>query len=160
MAIATFGAGCFWGVEQFFKQLDGVTSAVCGYMGGEQANPSYDQVKTGTSGHAEVVQVEFDESTISYQTLLETFWQFHNPTTVNQQGDDHGSQYRSVIFVHDDAQRLLAEASKAHQQAQGYWKEKTIVTAIEPIAPFYPAEEYHQGYFDKHDLPSCHIALY
>ncbi|BDY05714.1 peptide-methionine (S)-S-oxide reductase MsrA [Ferrimonas sp. YFM] len=160
MAIATFGAGCFWGVEQFFKELDGVTSAVCGYMGGDQDNPSYEQVKTGETGHAEVVQVEFDEARISYQQLLDTFWQFHNPTTVNQQGEDHGSQYRSVVFFHDDTQRDTAEASKAHQQAEGYWKDKTIVTAIEPVTNFFRAEEYHQGYFDKHDLPSCHIALY
>ncbi|TKB58634.1 peptide-methionine (S)-S-oxide reductase MsrA [Ferrimonas aestuarii] len=160
MAIATFGAGCFWGVEQFFKEVEGVKRATCGYMGGESDNPSYQEVKTGNTGHAEVVEVEFDDTIVSFEQLLETFWQFHNPTTVNQQGEDHGSQYRSVVFYHNDAQKQQAQLSKAHQQNFGYWKDKTIVTEIEPVQTFYVAEEYHQGYFDKHDLPSCHIALY
>ena len=155
MQKATFGAGCFWGVESLFRAIPGVTDVVVGYTGGTRPNPTYEQVCTGVTGHAEAVEVTYDESQVSYKTLLDIFWENHNPTTPNQQGPDRGSQYRSVIFFHDDAQKALAEASV--QEAQQKW-ERLIVTEIVPAVTFYPAEDYHQRYFEKRGIaPTCHI---
>ncbi|MBY5992048.1 peptide-methionine (S)-S-oxide reductase MsrA [Ferrimonas balearica] len=160
MRQATLGAGCFWGVEHFLRQIPGVETVVCGYMGGHVDHPTYPQVKAGTTGHAEVVQIEFDEQRVSLEAILEFFWQHHNPTTVNRQGEDVGSQYRSVIFFHDNEQRLVAEASKSRQQREGFWQDKTIVTEIVPASTFWPAEAYHQNYLARNELPSCHLPLY
>lgn len=157
MAQATFGAGCFWGVEYFFRQIEGVLNVTCGYMGGNDAFQDYESVKSGTTGHAEVVQIEFDEQTISYEQLLQVFWQNHNPTTLNQQGGDIGSQYRSTIFFHDKQQKQQAEASKLALIQSGRWGIRQIVTEIVPCQHFHPAEEYHQNYLAKNELPSCHI---
>lgn len=154
--IATFGAGCFWGVEEAFRVIPGVLKAEVGYCGGMTAHPTYEAVCTDLTGHAEVVQVTFDPSTLSYETLLDVFWRNHNPTTVNQQGPDFGSQYRSVIFVHSPKQRSFAEASKAALETSGTWK-RPIVTQIEDAKTFYPAEEYHQQYLKKRGLGSCHF---
>lgn len=161
MAIATLGAGCFWGVEHFIRELDGVIDVRCGYMGGHLDNPTYPEVKKGDTGHAEVVQIEFDQSKLSFDDILALFWQYHNPTTLNQQGEDIGSQYRSVVFYHDELQQQLAQRSKQAQQTNGYWKDKTIVTEICPAVTFWEAEEYHQNYFGKHqDLPVCHLPFF
>ncbi|WP_298444443.1 peptide-methionine (S)-S-oxide reductase MsrA [uncultured Ferrimonas sp.] len=160
MATATIGAGCFWGVEQFLKEIDGVTAVRCGYMGGHIEHPSYAEVKQGDSGHAEVVQLEFDERVVSFPEILAVFWQFHNPTTLFQQGEDVGSQYRSVVFFHDDSQRQQALLSKRQQGQSGYWAGKTIVTEISPAQTFYLAEEYHQNYLGKHQLPTCHLPFF
>ncbi|WP_076540884.1 peptide-methionine (S)-S-oxide reductase MsrA [Shewanella sp. UCD-KL21] len=158
MTIATFGAGCFWGVEYFFKQINGVVAAQCGYMGGNDKFQTYEQVKAGTTGHAEVVKVEFDDNVVSYEELLTVFWQNHNPTTLNMQGGDIGSQYRSTIFFHSKEQKLLAEQSKLSLIQSGKWGLRQIVTEIVPVQTFHPAEEYHQNYLEKNDLPSCHIS--
>ncbi|WP_394147153.1 peptide-methionine (S)-S-oxide reductase MsrA [Shewanella atlantica] len=158
MAIATFGAGCFWGVGYFFKQLDGVTNTCCGYMGGDDARSSYEEVKSGDTGHAEVVQVEYDEKRISFEQVLAVFWQNHNPTTLNQQGGDIGTQYRSTIFFHTKAQKEIAEESKLSLARSGKWGERQIVTEIVPALKFNRAEEYHQNYLEKNELPSCHIS--
>ncbi|MDO6679290.1 peptide-methionine (S)-S-oxide reductase MsrA [Shewanella sp. 4_MG-2023] len=158
MTIATFGAGCFWGVEYFFKQINGVVAAQCGYMGGNDKFQTYEQVKAGVTGHAEVVQVEFDEHIVSYKELLIVFWQNHNPTTLNMQGGDIGSQYRSTIFFHSQEQKLLAEQSKLLLIQSGKWGLRQIVTEIVPVQTFHPAEEYHQNYLEKNGLPSCHIS--
>ncbi|QDF67170.1 peptide-methionine (S)-S-oxide reductase MsrA [Shewanella sp. SNU WT4] len=157
MARATFGAGCFWGVEYFFKQIDGVNQTRCGYMGGKIENPEYQQVKTGTSGHAEVVEVEFDPQLVSFEQLLAIFWANHNPTTLNQQGGDMGSQYRSVVFFHDKQQKQQAESAKFQLMKSGRWGSRQIVTEVVPVCHFYPAEDYHQNYLEKNELPSCHI---
>lgn len=154
--IATFGAGCFWGVEAAFQALDGVVKTEVGYAGGATPNPTYEQVCSGRTGHAEVVRVEFDPSKVSYDQLLDVFWKSHNPTTVNRQGPDIGTQYRSAIFVHDDQQRSEAEASKARWDASGQWK-NPIVTQIEAAQEFTRGEEYHQQYLEKRGLASCHI---
>lgn len=154
-AKATFGAGCFWGVEDTFRQIDGVTDVVVGYTGGTIPNPTYEMVCTGTTGHAEAVEVTFDPSKVPYEDLLTIFWENHNPTTVDQQGPDFGSQYRSVIFYHDDTQKALAEASKEALDTSGKWK-RPIVTQIVPATIFYPAEDYHQQYLKKNGLASCH----
>ena len=159
MAVATFGAGCFWGVEFFFNQIAGVELTTSGYMGGDNAANSYNQVKTGQTGHAEDVQVEYDASLGSYQDLLEVFWQNHNPTTINQQGADVGSQYRSAIFFHDNGQKTMAEQSKRALISSGKWGERQIVTEIAPALEFNRAEEYHQDYLEKNNLPSCHISF-
>ncbi len=145
---ATFGSGCFWCSEAIFQRLDGVIKVVSGYSGGSIANPSYEQVCTGTTGHAEVVQVIYDPIRISYDELLSVFWKTHDPTTLNRQGNDVGTQYRSVIFYHDDEQREKAEMYKAALDTSGAWI-KPIVTAIEPLKNFYPAEDYHQNYFNN-----------
>ncbi len=158
MTLATFGAGCFWGVEYFFKQVDGVVNAKCGYMGGKDQYQTYEEVKTGTTGHAEVVQIEFDESIVSYEELLAVFWTNHNPTTLNKQGGDIGNQYRSAIFFHDKQQKETAIRSKLDLAKSGKWGIKHIVTEIVPIQQFHPAEEYHQNYLEKNELPSCHIS--
>ncbi|GIU53023.1 peptide-methionine (S)-S-oxide reductase MsrA [Shewanella sp. KT0246] len=158
MTLATFGAGCFWGVEYFFKQVEGVLDAKCGYMGGKDQFQTYQEVKAGQTGHAEVVQIEFDEKVVSYETLLAVFWQNHNPTTLNKQGDDVGHQYRSAIFFHDENQQQLAQFSKQQLTESGKWGVRQIVTEIVPLQQFHQAEEYHQNYLEKNDLPSCHIS--
>jgi peptide-methionine (S)-S-oxide reductase len=146
MEQATFGSGCFWCSEALFDQLKGVKSAVSGYSGGQLANPTYEQVSSGLTGHAEVIQVEFDPAVISYAKLLEVFWKSHDPTTLNRQGSDVGTQYRSVIFTHGEEQQKLAEYYRQALSQSGAFS-APIVTAIEPFATFYPAEEYHQDYF-------------
>jgi peptide-methionine (S)-S-oxide reductase len=153
---ATFGAGCFWGVEATFRALPGVIDAACGYAGGTTADPTYREVCGDTTGHVEVVDVEFDPEQISYERLLEVFWRCHDPTTLNRQGPDVGSQYRSVVFAHGPEQAAAAAAMKAQLDASGRYRRK-IVTAIEPAPTFHRAEEYHQRYFEKHGLPNCHL---
>lgn len=141
---ATFGTGCFWCSEAIFERLDGVKSATSGYTGGKTKNPTYEEVCSGSTGHAEVIQVEFDPAVISYEKLLGVFWKAHDPTTLNRQGHDVGTQYRSAIFYHDEAQKAAAEKSRA---AEGRLLKDPIVTEITPIQVFYPAENYHQDYF-------------
>jgi peptide-methionine (S)-S-oxide reductase len=151
---ATFGAGCFWGVEQTFREIPGVLDAVSGYLGGKLKNPTYEDVCTDTTGHAEVVEVTFDPSRVSYDKLLDAFWKMHNPTTLNRQGPDTGSQYRSAIFFHSPEQQKVAIASKEKAQAMF---PRLIVTEITPASEFYRAEEYHQQYLAKRGIKSCHI---
>jgi peptide-methionine (S)-S-oxide reductase len=146
---ATFGAGCFWGVEAAFRKVEGVVDVTVGYSGGTFENPTYGDVCSGTSGHAEVVEVEYDPSKVSYEELLEVFWENHDPTTPNRQGPDVGTQYRSAIFFHTPEQEAAAHASK--EKAQARFK-NPIVTEITPASEFYRAEEYHQRYFEKHRL--------
>jgi peptide-methionine (S)-S-oxide reductase len=153
---ATFGAGCFWGVEATFRQLKGVTNATVGYAGGTKENPTYEDVCTDRTGHAEVVQVEFDPAQVSYDELLDVFWSNHNPTTLNRQGPDAGTQYRSVIFYHSPEQEAAAEASKAKLDQNGKFK-RPIVTQIEPAPKFWRAEEYHQRYLEKHGRAHCAV---
>ncbi|MGH9686017.1 MAG: peptide-methionine (S)-S-oxide reductase MsrA [Candidatus Acidiferrales bacterium] len=156
MAKATFAAGCFWGVEDAFRQVKGVTSATVGYTGGTKANPSYKEVCTGDTGHAEAVEVEFDPSQVSYRELLAAFFQSHDPTQLNRQGPDFGTQYRSAIFFLDEQQGSEARAAKAALEKAAVFK-KPIVTQIVPAAQFYPAEEYHQKYFEKQGIRACHL---
>ncbi len=156
MAKATFGAGCFWGVEASFRQLPGVIEAISGYSGGTTVRPSYKDVCTGTTGHAEVVEVTYDPARITYEQLLDAFWKMHDPTTRDRQGPDVGSQYRSVIFYHDEEQKRAAEASKAAQDASKLYR-GPIVTAIEKAGPFYEAEDYHQRYLEKRGMVSCKV---
>jgi peptide-methionine (S)-S-oxide reductase len=151
---ATFGAGCFWGVEVAFRNVPGVKDAAVGYMGGSLPNPTYKQVCTDRTGHAEVVQVEFDPSEVSYDDLLDTFWSVHDPTQVNRQGPDVGTQYRSVLFTHSPEQAQAASASRERAQAR---YEKPVATAIEPAAEFWRAEDYHQQYLVKRGLATCAI---
>ncbi len=154
---ATFGAGCFWCVEAVFQRIEGVLSVQAGYAGGTVANPTYEQVCTGTTGHAESVRIVFDPAKVSYRHLLEVFWACHDPTTLNRQGADEGTQYRSVIFYHNDAQKKEAEDSKAAVQKE---LSEPIVTAIEPLRNFYPAENYHQDYFNKNpNAPYCSLVI-
>jgi peptide-methionine (S)-S-oxide reductase len=155
---ATFGAGCFWGVEAAFRQIDGVTATEVGYAGGHSENPTYEEVCSHTTGHAEVVQVTYDTEQISYEQLLDVFWAKHDPTQMNRQGWDIGDQYRSVIFFHDEEQREAAERSKAELDASGRYK-RPIVTQIEPAPAFYPAEDYHQRYLEKQGRASCTAML-
>lgn len=152
---ATFAAGCFWGVEEAFRQPPGVLVTRAGYTGGTAERPTYEQVCTGTTGHAEAVEVEYDPAAISYEKLLEMFWSNHNPTTYHRQGPDVGSQYRSAIFYHTEEQKALAEKSKEDLAASGKWKDP-IVTEILPAGPFYEAEEYHQQYLAKRGRKICH----
>ena len=154
MAQATFGAGCSWGVEVAFRRVPGVVDTAVGYAGGTAANPSYEQVCTGRTGHAEVVQVEYDPEKVSYEQLLDVFWANHDPTQLNRQGPDYGTQYRSVIFHHDEAQEQAARAAKEALQASGRSR-RPIVTQVEPFTTFYPAEDYHQRYLEKRGLASC-----
>jgi peptide-methionine (S)-S-oxide reductase len=156
MEKATFGAGCFWGVEEAFRQTPGVTSTAVGYAGGTLKNPTYEQVCTGRTGHAEVVQVEFDPEQVSYEQLLQVFWENHNPTQLNRQGPDIGTQYRSAIFYHSPEQQATAEASKQQLEASGQFN-RPIVTQIEAASEFYMAEEYHQQYLAKRGVRSCHF---
>lgn len=154
--IATFGAGCFWGVEAAFRRLPGVVDTAVGYSGGHMPNPTYKDVCAHTTGHAEVVQVTFDPRKISYDQLLDVFWQIHNPTQVNRQGPDIGTQYRSAIFVHSPEQKAIAEKSKAALAASRKFQ-RPIATEITTAGPFYRAEEYHQKYLEKHGAASCHF---
>ena len=151
---ATFGAGCFWQVEVEFRNEPGVTDAAAGYMGGSVENPTYEQVCTDRTGHAEVVQVEFDPEEVSYERLVENFFELHDPTQLNRQGPDVGSQYRSAVFFHTPEQKEVAEAVRERAQAQF---RRPIVTTIEPAAPFWRAEEYHQQYLVKRGLATCRI---
>ncbi|MDE2495050.1 MAG: peptide-methionine (S)-S-oxide reductase MsrA [Alphaproteobacteria bacterium] len=155
MEKATFGAGCFWGVETFFRQVPGVIDAVCGYAGGHLDSPSYKQVCSDKTGHAEVVEVTYDPSKVSYGMLVDVFFMNHDPATLNRQGPDVGTQYRSVIFAHSLDQERVAREKKATLDASGKFK-RAIVTTVEPAPPFWRAEEYHQRYFEKNGLPSCH----
>jgi len=153
---ATFGAGCFWGVEVAFRQVPGVLNAEAGYEGGSLTNPSYEDVCTGRTGHAEVVEVTFDPAGVSYEQLVDVFFTHHDPTTLNRQGPDRGSQYRSAIFYHDKEQRGVAEAAKERWNRSGRWR-SPIVTEVTPASTFYRAEEYHQRYLEKHGLANCHL---
>ena len=153
---ATFGAGCFWGVEETFRKLKGVTSTSVGYAGGRKENPSYEDVCTDETGHAEVVEVEFDPAQIGYEDLLNVFWLNHNPTTLNRQGPDVGTQYRSVIFYHSPEQKAAAEASKEKLDKSGKFRQP-IVTQVEPAHKFWRAEEYHQRYLEKRGQSHCAI---
>lgn len=154
MVKATFGAGCFWGVEAAFRLVTGVTSAAVGYLGGTLKNPTYHDVCTGKTGHAEVVQLEYDPSLVSYEELLNVFWSLHDPTTLNRQGPDVGTQYRSAIFFHNVEQEAVAKASKEKLQSSGRYK-RDIVTEMTPASEFYRAEEYHQQYIEKRGQASC-----
>ncbi|WP_244648002.1 MULTISPECIES: peptide-methionine (S)-S-oxide reductase MsrA [unclassified Lentimonas] len=155
--IATFGAGCFWCVEAVFENLDGVQDVESGYMGGEVKDPTYREVCTGTTGHAEITQITFDPAVISYETLLDWLWRSHNPTTLNQQGADKGTQYRSAIFYHSEAQREIAEASKAAAQKAF---DRPIVTEITEASDYYPAEDYHQDYYRLNKAaPYCQMVI-
>jgi peptide-methionine (S)-S-oxide reductase len=155
-AKATFGAGCFWGVEAAFRRIDGVSGTAVGYAGGTVPNPTYEQVCSHKTGHAEVVEVTFDPERVPYEQLLAVFWAEHDPTQLNRQGPDIGDQYRSAIFVHDAEQRAAAEESRARVQER---LSKPVVTEIEDAPPFWPAEDYHQRYLEKRGLASCHVSL-
>ena len=152
---ATFGAGCFWGVEWVFRKVPGVLDAVSGYAGGTVERPTYREVCTGTTGHAEVVRVTFDPGVVTFEQLLEVFWALHDPTQVNRQGPDRGEQYRSIVLAHDERRRAIAEASKAAAQTRF---DRPIATQVEILEAFYPAEDYHQRYYDEsgHE-PYCHV---
>jgi peptide-methionine (S)-S-oxide reductase len=156
MAKATFAAGCFWGVEAAFRAVPGVTGTTVGYSGGSFPNPTYHDVCTGRTGHAEVVQVDYDPERASYQDLLRVFWENHDPTTLNRQGPDVGAQYRSAIFFHSPEQQAAALASKQQLERSGAYK-RPIVTEITPASAFYRAEEYHQQYLEKRGQASCRI---
>src|SRR5262245_46954783 len=149
METATFGAGCFWGIEAAFQHLEGVLDTAVGYAGGIRENPCYEEVCTGTTEHAEVVQITYDPQQIAYEALLKVFWRIHDPTTLNRQGPDVGTQYRSVIFYHTPDQEALAKASKAQLEGSGMFQ-RPIVTQIDPAPTFYRAEDYHQQYVAKH----------
>lgn len=151
---ATFAAGCFWGVEAAFRQIKGVVSTQAGYIGGDMENPTYENVCTDETGHAEAVEVTYNPDKVSYEELLDVFWQNHNPTQLNRQGPDVGTQYRSAIFYHNEKQKKVAEKSLKEQQKK--YKNK-IVTEIKPASKFHRAEEYHQQYLEKRGLSTCHI---
>jgi peptide-methionine (S)-S-oxide reductase len=153
---AMFGAGCFWGVEAAFRQMKGVVSTAVGYAGGTTTNPTYKEVCSDRTGHAEVVQVEFDPSQVSYEELLHVFWENHDPTQMNRQGPDIGTQYRSAIFSYTPEQEAAARASKEALERSGRYR-RPIATEITPAPEFYRAEEYHQQYLEKRGLASCHI---
>jgi len=156
MEKATFAAGCFWGVEAAFRQIEGVTATRVGYTGGDFKNPTYKDVCSGTTGHAEAVEVEYDPSRVTYEKLLEVFWENHDPTTLNRQGPDVGTQYRSAVFFLTPEQEAAAKASKEKLQRNGKYK-RPIVTEINPALEFYPAEDYHQQYLEKRGLAHCRI---
>jgi peptide-methionine (S)-S-oxide reductase len=157
--LATFGAGCFWCVEAVFQQLDGVQKVASGYSGGKVDNPTYKQVTTGSTGHAEVIQVTYDPAVIRFEELLEAFWSSHDPTTLNRQGADVGTQYRSVIFYHTDEQKNLAESFKKQLNEEKAFG-KPVVTEISPFTKFYVAEDYHQNYFNLNgDQPYCRVVI-
>lgn len=153
---ATFAAGCFWGVEAAFRELPGVRQAASGYIGGHTQNPTYKDVCTDRTGHAEAVEVEYDPAEIGYDRLLDLFWNMHDPTQVNRQGPDVGTQYRTAIFFHTPEQEQAARASKAQLELSGKYR-RPIATDIQPAPAFYPAEEYHQQYLAKRGLKHCHI---
>ncbi len=154
---ATFGAGCFWGVEATFAAIPGVTATAVGYEGGKLDNPSYKDVCTDQTGHAEVVELDFDPSKVTYEQLLEAFFNLHDPTTMNRQGPDWGTQYRSAIFFHSPEQEAVAKSFIEKLTAEGRYKPKRIVTQVVPAQTFWRAEEYHQRYLEKRGLASCHI---
>jgi len=154
--IATFAAGCFWSVEAAFRSVKGVRDVVSGYSGGHTDNPSYEEVCSGDTGHAESVQVTFNSNLVSYEQLLGVFWTIHDPTQVNRQGPDVGEQYRSVIFFHTPEQEKMARKSKEMLNKSGRFA-RPVATAIEPAGEFYSAEEYHQRYLEKHGIATCHI---
>lgn len=156
MEKATFGAGCFWGVEETFRHVDGVVDTAVGFMGGKTANPSYKQVCYEDTGHAEVVQMTYDPARVSYEKLLEVFWNAHDPTQLNRQGPDCGTQYRSVIFFHTPEQEAAARASKQQMETSGRFR-RPIATQIASATEFWRAEEYHQQYLAKRGISSCHI---
>lgn len=156
MSKALFGAGCFWGVEAAFRQVEGVLATAVGYSGGRLENPTYENVCSGRTGHAEVVEVEYDPSKVTYEQLLDVFWENHDPTTLNRQGPDVGEQYRSAIFTLAPEQEAAARASKERLEKSGRYK-RPIVTEITPASTFYRAEEYHQRYLEKHGLAHCRI---
>lgn len=156
MAKATFAAGCFWGVEATFRQLSGVISTRVGYTGGSMPNPTYQDVCNDDTGHAEAVEVEYDPAKVSYEQLLKVFWENHDPTQLNRQGPDWGSQYRSAIFFHSPEQEAAAKLSKENLEKSGQYR-KPVVTQIVPATTFYPAEDYHQQYLEKRGLAACHI---
>ena len=159
LELATFGAGCFWCVEAIFQSLEGVQKVESGYTGGSIKNPSYREVCTGRTGHAEVIQLTFDPNVISFAELLEVFWETHDPTTLNQQGADKGTQYRSAIFYHSEEQKKIAEASLEAAEESGLWPNK-IVTEISPISAYYPAEDYHQDYYNSNkEQQYCSIVI-
>lgn len=156
---ATFGAGCFWCVEAVFQRLDGVIKVESGYSGGHVKNPAYREVCNGTTGHAEVCQITYDKSKIGFKDLLEVFWKTHDPTTLNAQGNDHGTQYRSAVFYHDAEQKELAEKYKAELNKSGAW-ENPVVTEVSPYINFYVAEDYHQNYFNQNGSePYCRFVI-
>lgn len=158
-AMVTLGAGCFWCVEAVFQQLKGVHSVVSGYAGGHVKNPSYAEVCTGNTGHAEVCQITYDPEVISFTEILEVYWKTHDPTTLNRQGGDVGTQYRSVIFYHDDNQRIIAEELKNEINAAGIWSDP-VITEIAPFTVFYKAEDYHQEYYFQHtSQPYCSVVI-
>lgn len=159
MEKATFGGGCFWCTEAVFQNLAGVEKVESGYAGGHLENPTYKQVTSGATGHAEVLQITYDPDVISFEELLEVFWETHDPTTLNRQGNDIGTQYRSIVLYHDDRQRELAEKYKAELEASGAFP-APIVTTVEPLQEFYPAEDYHQNYFNTHGHePYCSFVI-
>jgi peptide-methionine (S)-S-oxide reductase len=156
MAKATFAAGCFWGVEATFRQIPGVTSTRVGYTGGELKNPTYKDVCSDRTGHAEAVEVDYDPAKVPYDTLLDVFWENHDPTQLNRQGPDFGTQYRSAIFFHSPEQEQVASASKTKLEKSGRYS-RPITTQVVPATTFYEAEDYHQQYLEKCGLASCHI---
>jgi peptide-methionine (S)-S-oxide reductase len=153
---ATFAAGCFWGVEATFRQIKGVKATAVGYTGGRMDKPTYEDVCTNATGHAEAVEVEFDPTEVGYGQLLDVFWKNHDPTTLNRQGPDHGTQYRSAIFYHSPEQKTAAEASKQALEKSGKYR-RPIVTEIVPASTFWKAEDYHQQYLEKRGMSSCHM---
>lgn len=156
MAVATFGAGCFWGVEATFGQVDGVKSTTVGYSGGQTEAPTYEDVCADITGHAEVVQVEFDPDQVGYEKLLGIFWECHDPTQLNRQGVDIGTQYRSVIFTHSPEQQEAASVARDELDRSGLY-DRSVVTTVESAGSFWPAEDYHQQYFERRGLVTCHI---
>ena len=159
LQVATFGSGCFWCTEAIFQNLIGVEKVESGYMGGKSKNPTYKEVCSGLSGHAEVIQLTYDPKKVSYDELLEIFWKTHDPTTLNKQGADEGTQYRSVIFYHSDEQKILAEQyKKGLTEARAF--DRSIVTEITPASPFYKAEDYHQNYYNLNgNAPYCTFVI-
>ncbi len=153
---ATFGAGCFWGVEARFREVPGVIDTRVGYLGGDMENPSYEDVCSGRTGHAEVVEIVYDSDRVGFEELLDIFWDMHDPTQENRQGPDVGTQYRSAIFWHDEEQKRIAEESRVRREASGQYS-RPIVTEITPASTFYEAEEYHQRYLEKRGMSSCAI---
>jgi len=154
---ATFAAGCFWGVEAAFREVKGVISTRVGYTGGHAKNPTYEEVCSGKTGHAEAVEVVFDPLAVSYQELLDLFWSIHDPTQLNRQGPDYGTNYRSAIFYHTPTQKILAEESRKRIAESGRYGRRPVVTEIMPASPFYPAEEYHQQFYEKQGRRSCRV---
>jgi peptide-methionine (S)-S-oxide reductase len=156
---ATFANGCFWCSEAIFKRLNGIKSVLPGYSGGQVKNPTYEQVCTGRTGHAESIQIEFDPKVMNFEKILDIFWRTHDPTTLNRQGNDIGTQYRSAIFYHDLKQKEIAEKSKRDLDNEGVYKDP-VVTEIAPFSGFYVAEDYHKNYYENHqDAPYCNIVI-